>query len=76
MIYYINYELDNGYRVEDVAVIVNSRNPLNSDSEIKDFLYANIDKLPDNCVRRIYQIQALDSSNTSDRHYMRKVGIY
>ena len=76
MIYYINYELDNGYRIEDVAVIVNSRNPLNSDDDIKDFLYANVDKHSDDCVRRIYQIQALDSSNTSDRLYMRKVGIY
>lgn len=35
MIYYINYELDNGYRIEDVAVIVNSRTLLTSDDEIK-----------------------------------------
>ena len=54
MIYYINYELDNGYRIEDVAVIVNSRNPLNSDTEIKDFLYANVDKHSDDCIKRIY----------------------
>lgn len=76
MIYYINYELDNGYRVEDVAVIVNSRTPLTTDDEIKKFLYDNVDKHSDDCVRRIYQIQPLDSSDTSDRLYMRKVGIY
>lgn len=76
MIYYINYQLDNGYRVEDVAVIVNSRTPLTSDDEIKKFLYDNVDKHSDDYVRRIYQIQPLDSSNTSDKIYMRKVGIY
>ena len=76
MIYYINYELDNGYRVEDIAVVVNSRKPLNNDSDIKDFLYANIDKHSDDCVRRIYHIQALDPSDTSDKLIMRKVGIY
>ena len=76
MLYYINYELDNGYRIEDIAVIVNSRKPLNSDSAIKDFLYANVDKHSDDCIRRIYQIQALDSSDISDRLYMRKVGNY
>lgn len=76
MIYYINYELDNGYRIEDVAVIVNSRNPLNSDSDIKDFLYANIDKRSDDCVRKIYSVRALDPSDASDKLYMRKVGNY
>ena len=76
MIYYINYELDNGYRVEDIAVVVNSRNPLNSDNEIKDFLYANVDKHSDDCVKRIYSIKELDPKDYTNKLIMRKVGMY
>ena len=76
MIYYINYELDNGYRVKDIAVIVNSKFILSTDKEIREFLYETVDKHPDEIVKRIYSITELDPKDYTNKLIMRKVGIY
>ena len=76
MIYHINYELDNGCRVEDISVIVNSRFILSTDKEIREFLYELIDTHPDAIVKRIYSIKELDPEDYTDKLIMRKVGNY
>ena len=76
MIYYINYELDNGYRTEDIAVVVNSRFILSTDKEIREFLYETVETHPDAIVKRIYSTKELDPKDYTNKLIIRKVGMY
>lgn len=72
MLYRLYYELDNGYRFEDVWSVVFSQFPLNTEDEVKVFLHRNIHRASDECVRRVYEIKQLTYAG-KDELIMQKV---
>lgn len=59
MLYKLYYELDNGYRFEDIWSVVFSQFPLTNEEEVKVFLHRNIHTRSDECVKRVYKIEQL-----------------
>lgn len=72
MLYKLYYELDNGYRFEDVWSVVFSQFPLTNEGEVKVFLHRNIHTRSDECVRRVYEIKPLTYTG-KDELIMQKV---
>ena len=66
MLYKLYYELDNGYRFEDIWSVVFSEHRLNNEDEAKVFLHKFVHKASDECVRRVYKIEPLTYSGKNE----------
>ena len=73
MLYKLYYELDNGYRFEDIWSVVFSQFPLTNEDEVKVFLHRNIHTKSDECVKRVWSIQKIEYTGKNEL-IMQKVG--